>query len=129
MKIQIKKYASGYLNTPSLPGQMFKTQEELAKAVKLAYDDMFIERMHQEEENRRRLNAPPQKRPPPPEPRPPEPILRPTYEEWKNDIGNAGKTLVDFQRAQREWADDEEERKQKFLREQWSKKMKIFDDR
>jgi len=36
MKIQIKKYASGYCSTPSLPGQMFKSQEELIKAVKCA---------------------------------------------------------------------------------------------
>jgi hypothetical protein len=36
-KIQITKYASGWVNTPSLPGQMFKTQEELVKAVKVAW--------------------------------------------------------------------------------------------
>jgi hypothetical protein len=37
VKIQIKKYASGWLNTPSLPGQMFKTQKELVKAVTAGY--------------------------------------------------------------------------------------------
>jgi hypothetical protein len=36
MKIQIMKYASGDFNTPTLPGQMFKSKEDLIKAVKLA---------------------------------------------------------------------------------------------
>lgn len=36
MKIQIKKYASGYYGTSNLPGQMFKSQEELIKTVKKA---------------------------------------------------------------------------------------------
>jgi hypothetical protein len=36
MKIQITKYASGDFNTPTLPGQMFKSKEELIAAVKTA---------------------------------------------------------------------------------------------
>jgi hypothetical protein len=58
VKIKINKYASGWINTDVLPGQMFKSQEELVKAVKLAYDDMFIDRMHREEELERQKNQP-----------------------------------------------------------------------
>ena len=33
MRIQIRKYASGYFNTPALPGRMFKSKDELVKMV------------------------------------------------------------------------------------------------
>jgi len=42
MKIQITKYASGDFNTPTLPGQMFQSKEELIKAVKLAWNGMQL---------------------------------------------------------------------------------------
>jgi hypothetical protein len=41
-KIQVNKYASGYYNTPSLPGQMFKSKNELIKKAQQAFAPNFV---------------------------------------------------------------------------------------
>jgi hypothetical protein len=56
-KIKINKYASGWINTPTLPGQMFKSQEELVKAVKVAWPwskpQENLEKMQEESDTQR----------------------------------------------------------------------------
>ena len=37
----VRKYASGYWNSPLLPGQMFESEKRLACAVKVAFRDGF----------------------------------------------------------------------------------------